>query len=190
MKRPGKKHFLHFFREEKGVAAVEMAVMAPFILIVFFGVVEISNFILVNQRSEKMAHAIADVVTQADTITVAELKSILDASDEMMHPFPFGTEGHVIVTSVHRLPNESPKVAWRYEGGGTASAVSKFGQDGGISPLPAGFVLNERETVIIAEIFYKYKPILTHMFGSTDSQLYKFAFYKPRLGALDIIQSQ
>jgi hypothetical protein len=101
----------------------------------------------------------------------------------------------VIITSVHRDPNEDPKVAWQYEGGGTLhedeDLNSQFGTGTNVdSPLPEGFVLNERETVIIAEVFYKYPAFITDMFRTNQVELYRYAFYKPRLGSLDTVQSQ
>ncbi len=178
------------WRDERGVAGVEFAVILPIIFVMFMGVIEISNFVLVNQRTEKMAHNIADLVAQNETITPRELNVIMDAASEIMTPFPFGAQGHIIITSVHRNPGDDPKVAWQYEGGGTLQETeSEFGATGFDSPLPEGFTLNERETVIIAEVFYDYSSILTEMFSS-GQRMYKYAFYKPRLGSLDSVQTQ
>ena len=145
----------------------------------------------VNERTEKMTHTIADVVAQGETITIAELDNILAATSEIMKPFPFNERGHVIITSVHREVNDTPKVAWQYEGGGTLqNTQSNFGGPGFASPLPPGFILNEKETVIIAEVYYDHENLVTNMFNGSNPQLYKYAFYKPRLGALDLISSQ
>lgn len=188
MPRPPFHHC--FWRDERGVAGVEFAVILPIIFVMFMGVVEISNFVLVNQRTEKMAHNIADLVAQNETITPRQLNVIMDAASEIMTPFPFGAQGHIIITSVHRNPGGDPRVAWQYEGGGTLHETeSEFGATGFDSPLPEGFTLNERETVIIAEVFYDYGSILTDMFSS-GQRMYKYAFYKPRLGSLDSVQAQ
>lgn len=183
--------FKTFLKNNAGIAAVELAVVLPMIMTLFLGVVEVSNFILVNQRTEKMAHTVADVVSQGETITIAELDNILSATSEIMKPFPFGQYGHVIITSVHRNPGSAPKVAWQFEGGGTLKNVhSNFGGTGFASPLPTGFTLNERETVIIAEVYYDHQNFITDMFNGNDPNLYKYAFYKPRLGTLDVISTQ
>ncbi|MDX1922342.1 MAG: TadE/TadG family type IV pilus assembly protein [Alphaproteobacteria bacterium] len=182
---------MQLIRDNSGVAAIELAVVLPMLMTLFLGVVEISNFVLVNERTEKMAHTIADVVSQGEAITTAELENILSASSEIMKPFPFSSLGHVIITSVHREVNDTPKVAWQYEGGGTLTNThSNFGGAGFASPLPEGFVLNERETVIIAEVFYNHENLVTNMFNGSNPQLYKYAFYKPRLGALNVISTQ
>ncbi len=179
-----------FFHNQEGSAAIEMAAILPVIFTMFMGMVEVSNFVMVTQRTEKLAHNLADMVAQAETITTSQLNTIMDASSQIMQPFPFGQQGHVIITSVHRNVGEGPKVAWQYEGGGKLkNDTSNFGSTGFSSPLPSGFTLEERETVIIAEVFYDSTPFLTNMFES-DGRVYKYAFYKPRLGSLDTVQTQ
>ncbi len=181
----------HFYKNQRGVAAVELAVILPILMTLFLGVVEFSNFVLVSERTEKTAFTLADVIAQGETITIAELDNILAATSEIMRPSHFNERGHVIITSVHRNVNDTPRVAWQYEGGGTLqNTQSRYGGPGFASPLPEGFTLNEKETVIIAEVYYNYEHLVTTLFSSTNPQLYKYAFYKPRLGALDVISSQ
>jgi hypothetical protein len=188
-----------FRRDERGVAALEMAIVLPFLLTLFLGVMEISNYVLASQRTEKMAFTIADLVTQNDVITTGQLNAILDSSSEIMKPYPFGERGHVIISAIYRAQGQVPKIAWQYEGGGTLHENdgdntndynSKFGGLGQNGVLPSGFTLNEKETVIVAEVYYNYPEFITDLFDSSNTVLYKYAFYKPRLGALNTVQSQ
>lgn len=179
-----------FYHDQRGVAAVELAIILPALLTLFLGVVEISNFILVNQRAEKMSHVIADLITQEETITDSQITTIMNAAKEIMQPFPFDDAGKVVITSVHRDPDDEAAIAWQRESTSNLSdSDSKFGSTGQDTQLPASFDLNERETVIIAEIFYDYAPFITNMFTG-NTRIYKYAFYKPRLGALDTVASQ
>lgn len=186
MKR-GLQPLLH---DERGVAAIEFAFILPILAFLFLGIVEISNFVMVNQRTEKVAHMVADLVTQYEEITTNDLDTILAASNDFMNPFPFSERGHIIITAVHRNVNEGPEVAWQYEGGGELNELtSNFGSTGFASPLPDGFTLNERETVVIAEVYYDYAPFITHLFEGSSERLYKYAFYRPRLGGLTTVQT-
>ncbi|HVY12775.1 MAG TPA: TadE/TadG family type IV pilus assembly protein [Alphaproteobacteria bacterium] len=181
----------HFLNDQRGTAFLEMAISLPFLLTLLLGVMEISNFVMANERTDKMAYTIADLVSQNENVTTSDLNSIMDASAQIMKPLPFGARGHVIITAVHRDPGGSPYVAWQYEGGGTLhDQRSNFGATGFPSVLPSGFTLNERETVIIAEVYYQYPALVTNMLNSNNDILYKYAFYKPRLGALTTVQSQ
>ncbi len=49
--------------------------------------------------------------------------------------------------------------------------------------MPPGFTLVESDNVIVAEVFYKYKPIAPGLLFD-KSAVYRRAFFKPRLGAL------
>lgn len=183
-----KNPFTCFFRNERGNAAIEFAFLLPILFTMFMGVVETSNVILANQRTDKMASVVADLVTQYQTIATSDLDTILAATSDIMIPFPFGSRGLVIITSVYQAPGGTPKVVWQYQGGGTLQNVnSNFGSTGFGSPLPSGFTLNDGETVIIAEVYYNYPPLISDMFVVGSNQLYKYAFYKPRIGALNTL---
>lgn len=186
-----RKPFLSFVRDQRGVAALEMAIALPFLLTMFLGVIEIANFVLASERADKMAYSIADLVTQNKAVTINDLNTIMDASAQIMQPFPFGSRGHVIITSVYKNPGQEPEVTWQYEGGGTLKDQhSNFGSTGFTSPLPTGFTMNDKDTVIIAEVFYQYPAFITDMLNSDNTVIYKYAFYKPRLGDLSTVQTQ
>src|SRR5262249_34851262 len=119
-----KRSFFSFFRDQRGVAALEFAIVLPMVMTMLLGVMEIANFILASERTDKMAYTIADLVTQNETVTTSDLNTILDASSQIMQPFPFSNNGHVIITAVYRAPGDVPKIAWQYEGGGTLHQVN------------------------------------------------------------------
>ncbi len=101
-----------------------------------------------------------------------------------MNPYDFGTDGIVHITSVTKDPNANPTIRWRHTGGGTLSGNdSRIGAVGVVANLPAGFTLNDRDNIIIAEVYYRYTPLLTQQVLG-EMTLYKIAIYKPRLGAL------
>ena len=52
-----------------------------------------------------------------------------------------------------------------------------------LGELQRGTIRFQRDNVIVAEIFYKYKPIAPGLMFD-ESVIYRRAFFKPRLGAL------
>lgn len=188
--RSAQKRIAGFIKNESGVAAVELAIILPAILVLFLGIIEMSNYILVNQRAEKMAHTIADLITQEETITNSQITQYINAAEDIMQPFPFDTEGKVIISSVHRDPNDDARIFWQRESDGNLEdADSEIGETGDAANLPASFDINERETAVVAEVFYDYQPLLTNMFTSSH-RIYKYSVYKPRLGTLDTVASE
>lgn len=170
-------------RDEHGVAAVEFALALPMLAAMFLGGFEVNRYILVHQKVEKVTYTVADVVAQSQSVTESQLDQIFVAAEEIMRPYDFGDDGVVIVTSVSKSGTETSKVRWRYSGGGSLSRNSEVGAVGGTASLPGGLTLNAGDNVIIAEVYYRYHPVLEGT-AVSESDIYKTAIFKPRLGAL------
>ncbi len=179
------KKFLSLLRAREGIAALEFALNLPLLLILGFGGFELSRYLLIQQKTDKIAYIVADVIAQStsSTLSNAQITQILTAAAQVMQPIPFGADGFVIVNSVTKTGTAAPKVSWQRTGGGTMTRPSIVGQPNGTATLPGGITLVDKDNVIVVEVFYRYTP----MFGGSyvaSQQLYRNAIYKPRLGAL------
>lgn len=165
------------------MAAVEFAIALPMLALLFLGGFETSRYILLHQKVEKVAYTVSDVVSQSESVTQSQLDQIYTAAEQIMQPYSFGVDGRVMVSSVYKDGAASPTVRWQYAGGGTLSRSSQIGAVGSIATLPEGLTLNASDNIIIAEVYYRYHPVL----GGTaivENDIYKTAIFKPRLGAL------
>lgn len=174
-----------FVRNEAGMAMVEFGLLLPMLITMFYGCIEVTRYILIVQKTEKLAHTIADVTAQSKTITVASENQLFEATKDIMDPFTTGANSRILVSSLYRAAGASTTatVNWRLSGGGTMTVTSAIGNVGATPVMPGGFAFNERENVIAAEVFYQFNPLIsTRFFGATT--IYRSAFYKPRLGAL------
>jgi len=174
-----------FARAQHGMAVVEFALVLPMLMTMFYGCIEITRYILVVQKVEKLAHTVADVTAQSRVVTTASLNQLLDATSDIMNPFGTGANSRVIITSLYRPPGatSTASVNWRHFGGGTLTATSQLGAVGATPTMPGGFTFNERENVIAAEVYFQFSPLVSNRFFGTTT-VYRSAFYKPRLGAL------
>lgn len=192
---PGKrKRLAQFLLRSDGVAAMEFALNLPLLLILGFGGFEVSRLLLAQQKTDKIAYIVADVISQSTTSTLnnAQISQILTAAAQVMNPFPFGAKGFVIVNSVTQtgVPSVSnkPKVTWQRTGGGSMTKPSQVGTSGNNAVLPGGITLVDKDNVIVVEVFYQYTPL----FGAgyvASQQFYRTATYKPRLGSLTTVPS-
>ena len=173
----------NIIRDETGVAATEFALLLPVLMALVLGVYEISRYILLHQKIERVAYTVADVVGQQTSVTNAGLSDIVAAASKIMDPYDFEQNGVVIVTSVYQDPDDGPVVRWQYKGGGVLDRESRIGASGDEAELPNGLTLNESDNVIFAEIFYNYIPDFDEDYFD-DRENYKYAVFKPRLGAL------
>lgn len=174
-----------FFRNEQAIAVVEFAMVLPVLMILFYGVVEVTRYILITQKVEKLAHAVADMTTQEHVATTAALNQVLAAAPDIMNPYAISTNGKIIITSLYRVAGANQAtVNWRYTGGGTLAGVtSQLGSVGATPTMPTGFTFEQRENVIAAEVFYQFSPLISNRFFGTVT-VYRAAFYKPRFGEL------
>ncbi len=171
-------------RSQAGLAVVEFALVLPVLLAFFYGAIEVTRYILAVQKAEKLAFTVANVVAQEKTVTTASLTSLMSATSPIMKPFPFGTRGTVIISSLYKAQGAAnATVNWQYKGGGTLSAASRIGNVGAVPVMPGTFAFDSKENVISAEVYYQITPLLVSTFFPTTI-VYRTAFYKPRLGAL------
>lgn len=174
----------HFHRDEGGIAVVEFGLALPLLMTLFYGTIEITRYILIVQKVEKLAHTVADVTAQSQTVTVASLNQVMLAASDIMNPYSLSTNGRILVSSLYRAADaNNATVNWRYEGGGTLSANSQIGTVGATPNVPGGFTFDQRDNLISAEVYYRFSPLISSQFFGTTT-IYRSAFYKPRLGAL------
>lgn len=149
-------------------------------------------YLLINQRVDRVAYTVTDLVTQAQTVSRADLDTIMLAAGELMKPFVFTDQGRVTISSVFKSSaTGTTKIMWQYSGAGTykcgnatSGCASRIGAVGATPVLPNNMTLNANENVIVVEVFYRFTPMFISdmLFPATD--LYRAAVYKPRLSAL------
>ncbi len=173
-----------FWQARAGMAMVEFGVALPVLMTMFYGSIEVTRYILITQKVEKLAHTVADVTAQSKTLTLANLDQLMAATDDIMKPFGTGATSRVLINSLYRAVGAtSATINWRYAGGGSLDVTSKLGEVTSIPVMPGNFTFNERENVIGTEVFYQFSPLISSQFFGTTT-IYRAAFYKPRLGLL------
>ena len=161
-------------RDQRGVSAVEFALLLPLMVTLYLGTAEISQGISADRKVTITTHTVADLVSQVATINNAGMIDILNASSSVM--LPFSTAGlTVTVTSVNIDANSNIAVTWSDSLNGTPRAV------GSTVSLPAALVI-PNSSVIFSEVSYLYKPTIGYVITGTltlKDQLYM----APRLSA-------
>ena len=79
---------LRSFRKDcEGVAALEFALIAPLMIMLFIGTLEVSAGISVNRKISRISSVVGDLVTQSDELSANEIASIMDVSSDIMAPY-------------------------------------------------------------------------------------------------------
>lgn len=188
----------------RGVAAVEFALTLPVWIAMLLGASDGAYCMIVHERIDRISYTITDIVTQYQTITVANLADIAQAAGQLMQPLSFEQNGVLIVSSVYKPTGGSARICWQYAsttrpsgGQNPPLPVSKIGQangntdctKGSLATLPTGLVLNDNDNVIISEVYYKFTPLFLNAHIFTKGDIYRSAVYKPRLSPLITVPS-
>ncbi|MPY69760.1 MAG: hypothetical protein GEU92_06715 [Alphaproteobacteria bacterium] len=169
--------------DRRGNLMVELAMAMPVLTLLTLGGLEVSRYVLLHQKLDRVAGTVGDLVAQAETLTAADVDSLFDAARHVAMPFDLPGAGIVIVSSVGTDSGLNPQINWQRSGGGGLAASSRVGPAGGSAALPPGLTLEEGETVIVAEVVYAYVPwVLGGV--TTAGELYHRAFFRPRFASL------
>jgi Flp pilus assembly protein TadG len=172
-----------FGREDRAAAAVEFALILPFLLLLFTGSLEASSLITVDRRINVISGTVGDLVSRWDpdagAIQSATLTDYFKASQGII--FPYSTTGLKQIVSVVEVSSTGvTKVKWScgYNGGVKRATDSQY------TSLPAK--MNELARppsgtgyVVASEVAYSYKPVLGIVFTNALN-LYNESFYLPR----------
>jgi Flp pilus assembly protein TadG len=146
--------FTRFRKDRRGVAAVEFALIAPAMVLLYCGLVELCQAVIAERKANHVASAIGDLVTQVETVSTSDLSDIFTIGNTIMSPFPTSTL-QMRVTSVTADAQGNPKVTWSRGSGMTALGV------GASVTLP--LTLAAGDSVIMSESQYQYTSVLHYV---------------------------
>jgi Flp pilus assembly protein TadG len=111
------------FRDDKsGAAALEFAFIAPLLITLYLGTMEISQGIEINKKVARSAGVIGDLVGQKDKITKADLHEVMAIGQAMLLPYKRSTPT-ITISLVEVNSTLNAKVVWSRQGKGTAYSM-------------------------------------------------------------------
>ena len=105
--------------DRRGVAAVEFALLLPFLLILLIGMSETVTALNTDRKVSQVASSAADLVAQAETISTGEIADIMLAAKQIMLPYS-DSSLDVIIASVTFNGDGDPEVDWSRNKSGAA----------------------------------------------------------------------
>jgi Flp pilus assembly protein TadG len=141
-----------FARDRRGVAAVEFALVAPFMVFCYLGVSILASALLVQRRAEHVASSVADLVAQQATTSPGELTDICTVSNTIMQPYSTtSTALQLRVSSIQEDAGGNLTVGWSYNCQGTTALTKGSAYTGPVSPY-----ISASQSIIVAEATYVY----------------------------------
>jgi Flp pilus assembly protein TadG len=164
--------FPRLLRDRRGVAAAEFALIAPALIFLIMGVLEMSFRFRASEEATRYVHQVADIVSRETDLEQADLQELFDASVFMMKPLDTTDDLDLDIASVgFEGTDAEPAILWRRVAGTEVSFDIPETQGMGI----------EDESIIRVGVRYNYQSVLTELFGGGSMAIEKSAYARPRI---------
>lgn len=157
--------------DRKGVSAVEFALIAPLLITLYVGTVQVTLGLSADRKLTTAASTIADLVAQSDTVNGGALADIFAAGDAVLQPYSTANLT-VRVSSLQSDGDGNTSLVWS-QGRGIAARSA-----GDLPPVPAGVLLPDGG-VIVVEAGYVYNSPITGS-GIGQFNLSETVYMRPR----------
>lgn len=152
-----------FARDQRGVSAIEFALLAPALIAFYFGMAEMTQAMMAKRRVAHVASVIGDLIAQDQTVTPAEFADTWTIGTTLMLPFPTATKLGMRISSVTANGTGAVTVDWSCAGGTGLTAKTAGTPWVGI---PAGLIA-ANQSLVIAETVYPYDTPVRKYLPST-----------------------
>lgn len=165
-----------FRRDGRGVSAVEFAMILPIMATLFLASVETTQGLQADRKVSLAARALSDLASQATVIADAEMSNILDATADVLSPFPTANSTVIVsgiqtdILGVSRVVWSDARNATRYSCGQVVTIPAE------LKPL-----IGSTGFLVLAEVRYNYTPALAYLITGTVA-LTDRLYTRPRIG--------
>jgi Flp pilus assembly protein TadG len=156
----------------RGIAATEFAVIVPVMLVMFFGVVDLSSGVAVDRKVTLVARTLSDLTSQSTSVADSDMTNFFAASFAILTPYS-STPTQGTITELYVNPTTlQATVQW-----------SKGSAPRGVStPVVIPSALAVADTYLIfSEVSYLFQPMVGYtVMSSAGVTLRDVAYTRPR----------
>jgi len=139
-----------FSKEQRGLAAIEFAMLLPMMITLYVGSVELSTGTAIHRKVTIAAHTIADLSSQFTTIADSDMTNILNAATDIIYPYP-SANLQAVVSELSINAQGQATVVWSDTLNGTARLV------GSTVTIPSNLAV-PNTSLLLGETAYNYTP--------------------------------
>ena len=160
-------------KDQDGMSAVEFALIAPLMVLLYFGGIELSFLMEADRRVTTVSSTIGDLTSRAASLDTDEVGDIFAASNQLILPFDPNT-AQLRISSLVADENGAVTVDWSE---GCRIVARPPGST--VDDLPNGIV-PESGSVIMAEVSYNYQSNIQYLPVTQNINLEDRFFLRPR----------
>lgn len=147
-----------FRRAERGVAAIEFALILPTMLLLYIGMTQVTFALNVDRKVTVLSRTVADLVGRAASLSTSEMEDVVDAALTVLAPFD-AANVEIVLSSAMVLENAAgelqAQVCWSY-----ANAHGTVRSAGQTVSVPPGYD-TAGTSFILAEVSKPFRPVIT-----------------------------
>ncbi len=161
--------------DTRGIAAVEFAFVAPVLVVMIVGLLELSLRFRAVDAFERYTYQAGDFLSRASELESADLDAIYASRSQMMTPVPAASELDLDIASIGIKDDETVVQLWRRH----------RGQAPGSYDLAEAEDLGDPgESVIRVATTYRYTSPIGLVLGSETVTMTKSLYFRPRVTRL------
>jgi Flp pilus assembly protein TadG len=171
--------------DRSGLAAVEFAMIFPMMVVMFFGVLELSSAIAVDRKATLVARTLSDLTSQMASVANADLLSFGETAKAIITPYPVSPLTSSITEVYVDSVSGVARVQWSKgltigPTGVVAIAPTNPHNPGDVVVLPLTLVVAKGTYVIWSEVTYTYTPAIGYVVSKLGMPFNDAAFTRPR----------
>lgn len=156
-------------RDNRGIAAIEFALLVPILIVILAAVVDFGQAFAANRKINQISYKIADVISQSAEWQDSEVSAVLTGAKSIV--LPFETSGLKIVLTVIDVDDSGKEtVAWSRASGTTAYMA---GQASPVT-IPAKIKENDMQFVAVEVTYALATPFTSLLEPITGRSSYSF----------------
>ncbi|QJP15269.1 pilus assembly protein [Starkeya sp. ORNL1] len=177
------KIFSRLRHDTRGVAAVEFALIAPVMVVLYLGGVELTRVIGADRKVSLASRVAADLVArESAAISETKLTTVCKGTLAMLAPFPTGTL-NITISSIVTSATGKSTIGWTrvFLNGNCSSSAAGTGPlaAGSVVSLPTGLAVNGA-SLISASASYDYTTLFRTVFDTATVNLGEQSYMRPR----------
>lgn len=160
--------------DDRGIAAIEFAIIAPVMIGMYFGLAEIASAISMDRRISHSTNVVGDLSTQQPELRDGEIAEVFSAALRVMGVSDASSVSIDMESFIKPTADGAPESRGRIrlnQASGNLAAYDATTLDSKI--------LNEKSGVVVTRVSYEYTPLKLRYFDS-DITLAETFLLKPR----------
>lgn len=184
------KFFRRLRRNERGFSFVELAFVAPVLILLLTGGLELANYTMARMKVTRVATMLADLTAQSPVgVLEGQITDLFLAANMVTSPLDIQGNGRIYITAVRGGGSKvGNSILWQRCDGRQVRFPSEIGSpDNKNVVLPRNIVLEENAITVVAQATMLYEPLLFDALFDKEKPITHIAVYMPRSLSFGVI---